>query len=146
MNEKLLQKRREIKAKKPDFIRQDAHKKKKLKKCWRSSKGIQSKMRLNKAGYRKSIRIGYKSPAEVRGLSRNGLEPIMVSNVSQLTKITEGQGAVISSTVGQRKRMEIAKKAEDLSIPVINIKNIKDYLKSAGEKIAKRKEEKQKSK
>jgi len=145
MKEKLLAKRKEMKAKKPKFTRQDAHKNKRLKVCWRRPKGLQSKMRLNRSGYSKCISVGYKSPVEVRGLSKEGLEPIMISNISQLTKITEGQGAIISGTVGQKKRMEIAKKAADLSIEIININDIPAYLKSANEKITKKKEAKQKS-
>ena len=50
----LLEFRKKIKAKKPNFIRQDAHKKGEIKKKWRRPKGLQSKMRLHKRGYRKS--------------------------------------------------------------------------------------------
>ena len=54
-----------MKKKKPKFIRQDAHKKGRLAKKWRKPKGLQSKMRLCKKGYRKRISKGYKSPKEV---------------------------------------------------------------------------------
>ena len=42
---KLLELRKKIKGKKPNFIRQDAHKHKRLARKWRKPKGIQSKMR-----------------------------------------------------------------------------------------------------
>ncbi len=143
MDEKLLEQRRKSKAKKPDFVRQDAHKKSKLRKCWRRPKGIQSKMRLGKKGYRKCVESGYGSPAEVRGLSREGLVAVKVSNFDGLTLVKDGQAALISSSVGQKKRMEIAKKCLDLGIKVLNIKDIDAYLKSSAEKIRKKKEEKE---
>ena len=65
--ENLLQLRKRIKAKKPNFVRQDSHKQKEVKKKWRKPKGMQSKMRLKKKGYRKSVSIGYGSPKKVNG-------------------------------------------------------------------------------
>ena len=145
MKEKLLEKRKEMKAKKPGFARQDSHKKAKLRKCWRRPKGIQSKMRLKKAGYAKCISVGYRAPSEVRGLSKEGLVPVTVSNLQELGKVEESQIAVIPAKVGQKKRMEIAKKAADLGIKVMNIKDIGSYLKSVNEKLRKKKEEKAKA-
>jgi len=142
MDEKLLQKRKEMKARKPKFTRQDCHKNVRLGDGWRRPKGLQSKMRLNKSGYKRSISVGYKTPVEVRGLSKEGLIPVIVTNISELIKIKEGEGAVISGKVGQKKRMEIAKKAADLSIKILNIKDIESYLKSVNEKMKKNKEKK----
>ena len=43
--QRLLELRKRIKRKKPEFIRQDAHKKKSLESKWRKPKGLHSKMR-----------------------------------------------------------------------------------------------------
>ncbi len=145
MKEKLLEKRKEMKARKPDFARQEIHKKARLRKCWRKPKGIQSKMRLKKSGYARCISVGYRAPAEVRGLSVEGLVPVTVNNLPELGKVEEGQIAVIPSKVGQKKRMEIAKKAVDLGIKVMNIKDIESYLKSVNEKLREKKEKKEKA-
>lgn len=144
MTKELLSLRNAAKARKPKFIRQDAHKKARLKKCWRKPKGLQSKMRYKRPGYRKSISVGYGSPCAVSGLTREGLVPVIVNSMKDLIKIEEGQGAVISRTLGQKKKVEILKKAKDLSIKVTNIKDIDAYLKLVEEKINKKKEEKQK--
>lgn len=144
MDTKLLDAKKEMKAKKPKFTRQDAHKKARLRKCWRKPKGLHSKMRLKKAGYRRGVEVGYGTPAGLRGINRKGLLPVAVSNISDLKKIGEGKAALIASKVGQKKRMEIAKKASELGIMVINIRNVDEYLKKVAQKIQKNKEEKKK--
>lgn len=144
MKEKLLAARKSAKEKKPKFIRQDAHKKANLRVCWRKPKGLQSKMRYKRPGYRCSVEVGYGSPSAVRGLSREGLMPVTVNNPPDLNKIEEGQAALISGNVGQMKKVEIVKKAKDLGIKVLNVKNIDEYLKSVNEKMQKKKEEKSK--
>lgn len=143
MDEKLLKIKKEIKAKKPKFIRQDAHKKARLRKCWRKPKGLHSKMRLRKGGYRSCVSPGYGTPATLRGKNKKGIIPVEVNNLSDLKKIEESQGAVISTRVGQKKRMEIAKKASELGIKILNIKNIEEYLKKVNQEIQKKKEAKQ---
>jgi large subunit ribosomal protein L32e len=144
MKKELLKIKKTAKPRKPKFIRQDAHKKARLRVCWRKPKGIQSKMRLKKKGYRKSISVGYGAPAEMRGLTKEGLLPVTASNLTELSKIEEGQAAVIPANVGQRKKIEMLKKAQALGIKILNIKNVDEYLKSASEKIRKKKEEKEK--
>jgi large subunit ribosomal protein L32e len=144
MDEKLLEIRKKRKAKKPDFIRQDYHKKARLSKKWRRPKGIQSKMRYGMKGYSKTIAVGYGSPAGVKGLTREGLAAVLVSNISELKKIEDGQAAVISGRLGQKKKAEIVKKADELGITLLNIKDAKEYLKSVDEIMQKKKAEKQK--
>ena len=144
MKEETLKLRNKRKAKKPKFIRQDAHKKAKVSEKWRKPKGLQSKMRYGKKGYRRSVKSGYGSPAAAKGLTRDGFEAVNVSCIGDLKSITEGQAALISSRVGQKKRAEIAKKADELGIKIINIKDVQEYLKSVSETMQKKKEEKQK--
>lgn len=152
----MLKKRKEIKSKKPDFVRQDIHKKKRLKPVWRKARGLQSKVRLNISGYRKKITSGYSSPKEVKGLHPSGLKEIIVSNVKELNNInSKNEGIVILSNVGNLKRYEIMKKAIEKKIKVLNFKDPnkfvsdfealieskkKDKSKKAKEKETKRKE------
>ncbi len=144
MDEKLLELRKRRKAKKPDFVRQDIHKKARLSRKWRRAKGLQSKVRYGMKGYRKSVEAGYGSPAAVKGLSREGLITVLVSNISELKKIEEGQGAVIAKNLGQKKKAEIIKKAGELGITLLNVKDAKEYLKSVEEIMQKKKAKKQK--
>ncbi len=135
--------KKRIKARKPKFSRQDSHKKKKLGNKWKRPKGLHSKMRLQKKGYKRSVKTGYGTPTKIRGLYKN-LERIFVSNVDDLKNIDEKkQGVIISSTVGIKKRIEIMKEAEKLKIKNLNIKSPKDYIKKIEEKIEEKKKDKE---
>lgn len=147
MIDNLLEIRKESKERKPEFIRQDNPKRRKLNYKWRKPKGIHSKIRHHFKGRRKMPSPGYKSPRKVKGLHASGLEIISVSSIDDITKIKkESQGAVVSKSVGMKKRLGIFKKAKELNINVLNlnvdeqIKKIEDFINS------KKKEEKQKIK
>ena len=138
----LLELRKKIKSKKPDFVRQDIHKKAKLKKKWRKPKGLHSKIRQCRKGKRKSVSTGYGSPKIVRGLTKDGLRPVIITS-KNLEKVNKGEeGIIISSKLGNKKRIEILKKAKENGIKVINIKNIDDYIKNIDEKLRLKKEQK----
>ncbi len=131
MMEKKLLHRRKLKAKKPKFLAQDVHKKKRLKEKWKRPKGLQSKMRLQKKGHRKVVSVGWKSPKEVRGLSREGLEQIRVENIKALENINpKTQGIIISSKLSIKKKYEIILEAEKKGIVVLNrnVKALKERL------------------
>ncbi len=134
----LLNVRKELKKKKPTFLRQDAHKVKRLKKNWRRPKGRHSKMRLRFGGYRKLPAVGYSSPKKVRGLTREGFKEIIVNNIKDLDRINENSVAVIGSTVGLKKRLEILKKIKELKLKC-NFKDIDGFIKKAMENIEKKK-------
>jgi len=150
----LLELRKKLKKRKPDFLRQDAHKVKRLKKKWRAPKGIHSKMRRKLRGYRKQPSIGYSSPKKVRYLHPSGLKEILVHNLKNLENINPKiEAAVIAKTVGVRKKIELLKKTKELKINVLNVKNIDEFIKKVEEKFkkqkekaAKREEEKKKAK
>ena len=145
MNKKeLLELREEIKAKKPDFARQDYHKRPKLSKKWRKPKGLHSKMRKKLKGYRTSPSPGYGSPKSVNGLHASGLRLFLISSIKDLEKIdSSNEGIVLSSTLGLRKRIEIIKKALENKITILNYKNPKQFLKIVEERLKKEKEEKE---
>ncbi len=143
VDKKLLEQRNRIKKKKPEFSKQDSHKKPKLGDRWRKPRGLQSKMRLGKKGYRTCVSKGYKSPTKIKGLNREGFEEIIVSNISQLKTIdTKTQIAVIGAKVGIKKRVEIAKEAEKLKISIGNMKDIPGFIKKIEDNMKKKKEKK----
>ena len=122
--ETLLQQRKTLKAKKPTFMRQDAHKKVKLKNNWRRPKGSDSKMRVSRHGYRRSVRIGWGSPSEVKGLASSGLRPVMVENVSQLSSLDPKKDCVVLvSSVGTKKRIMVIEAALKKGLKFMNIKD-----------------------
>ncbi|MFH1511170.1 MAG: 50S ribosomal protein L32e [Candidatus Woesearchaeota archaeon] len=141
----LLEQRNKVKKKKPKFYRQDSHKKAKLELAWRKPKGLHSKMRLGKRGYRRSVEIGWGSPRAVKGLHRNGLAMVTVHNTKDLEKIDpKKQGALVAATVGQRKRIQIAREAIQKKITVLNMKDPAKYIEEAEAKMKAKLEEKKK--
>jgi large subunit ribosomal protein L32e len=139
----LLELRKKIKAKKPNFIREDAHKKPRVRPNWRLPKGMHSKIRHKKKGHQKMPRPGYGSPVSVRGLHKSGLEPILLVSLKGLDTINKStQGVIIASSMGDRKRVEALKIAAKKGIRVLNIKNSEEYIKGVEEKRKQLKEEK----
>lgn len=139
MTKSLLQKRNEMKDKKPNFIRQDHQRRKKLgrKLKWRKPKGIHSKIRHHLKGRRKMPSPGYKSPSKVRGLHASGLKTISIHSVNDLSAVKKGtEGIIISKQVGTKKKFNILKRAKELGISVLNlnidkrIKKIEDFVNS----------------
>lgn len=148
MMERLLEVRKIQKKRKPKFIRQDAHKKVRLGgEKWRKPKGSDSKMRVGLKGYRKSVSVGYKSPAAVKGFSRKGLEIVHVARKEDLANVdAKKQGIIISAQTGMKKRIEILTEVIKAKISVINIKDAQKYLDTLNDKFAKNKESKVKAK
>ena len=117
----LVKLREEVKAKKPEFRRQESWRYKRVKESWRRPRGIDSKMRRKKKGWPKLVDIGYGSPRLARHLHPSGYRDVLVYNVDDLLKLDkERDAARIASTVGRRKRMEIIRKAKQLDIKLLN--------------------------
>lgn len=141
---KALELRNELKKNKPVFLKQDAHKKAKLKKNWRQPKGRHSKMRLKLRSYRKQPSQGYSSPRIVRGLNPQGIKEVHVYNIEDLNKLKKGKGAIIGKTVGLKKKIDILKKIQELKLTILNVKDITKFLKEAEERISAKKKESEK--
>ncbi len=137
---KLLSIRKEIKSRKPKFIRQEYHKRKKLARKWRQPKGMHSKLRQKFKGHLKHPSPGYRLPKKIRSLDKSGLKPIIASNSDELNYVSKDHGVIISKSVGLKKKIEILKKAKEKGIVVLNVKNIDEFLKSANEARKSRKE------
>lgn len=142
-NKDLLEQRKQLKSKKPVFVRQDHHKKPKISEVkWRRPKGLQSKMRLCKRGYRRTVEIGWGSPGEVRGLNRSGLQDILVHSRSDLEGLDPKKNSLIlGSGVGMRGKMQIIEDALKGSFMISNIKDPKKYLEEVKAEVKKRKED-----
>lgn len=139
----LLKLRSIMKKRKPSFVRQDFHKKR-LRKRWVKPRGLHSKVRLKKAGHPRKVETGYGSPAEVRGLSKEGLKAVIVHNKNELEGVNQAkEGAIISSSVGLKNKIELLKKAKEKGIKILNLK-VDDYLKRKEEEMKKRTENKKK--
>ena len=90
------------------FIRQDAHKRKKLAKKWRKPIGLHNKMGDNRRGYRKPLKSGYQSPKETRGKNKDGLYPTVVTHERELQELdTKTHAVVIARTLGGKKKIQL---------------------------------------
>ena len=117
--ERLLTQRRRVG--KPQFNRQDYHKKKRTPTSWRRPRGGLSKQRRGVKGKGDTVEAGFRSPKAVRGLHPSGFEEVRVENVDDLEGVEGDRQAVrIGSTVGARKRERIEEEAEDRGIRVLN--------------------------
>jgi large subunit ribosomal protein L32e len=115
----------------------------KKKQVWRSPKGRHSKTRGERKGYPAIVKIGYKQEEKIRGLIQDKT-PILVQNIKQLMKLEKGQVAILGN-IGQRKRLEIAKKAKEKGIQISNL-NVERALKKAEKRKARKAEMKPKTK
>ncbi|ADQ66632.1 50S ribosomal protein L32e [Halogeometricum borinquense DSM 11551] len=114
----LTQKHREGK---PQFNRQDYHKKKRTPTSWRKPRGNLSKQRRGIKGKGDTVEAGFRSPKAARGLHPSGFEEVHVHNVDDLEGVDGDTEAVrIASSVGARKRERIEEAAEDREIRVLN--------------------------
>ncbi len=120
--EHYLELRELLKKKKPEFIRMDSWAKPKLEDSpWRRPKGLDNKIRLQRKGFPKIVKVGYRKPKIVRNLHPSGFVEVLVHSPKDLDNIDPTKQAIrIASTVGKRKRLEILEKAKKLGIRVLN--------------------------
>ncbi len=110
--QRLLKVKANLKRRQPKFIRQDAHKHKRVKQVWRAPKGLHSKIKDSKKGYRAKLQEGYHTPKAVRGMDKHGLYPTIVATVAELKKLNAAKHSVIvSGTLGNKKRVLIIEEA-----------------------------------
>ena len=114
----LAQKHREGK---PQFNRQDYHKKKRIPTSWRKPRGGLSKQRRRMKGKGDVVEAGFRSPTAARDLHPSGFEEVRVHNTDDLEGVDgDAQAVRIASTVGGRKRELIEDEAEERGIRVLN--------------------------
>ena len=114
----LAQKHREGK---PQFNRQDYHKKKRIPTSWRKPRGGLSKQRRRMKAKGPVVEAGFRSPTASRDLHPSGFEEVRVHNTDDLEGVDGDTQAVrIASKVGGRKRELIEDEAEEREIRVLN--------------------------
>jgi large subunit ribosomal protein L32e len=120
---RLLLVRRSIAQRRPIFGRQARYRYWRIGRdgAWRRPRGLQSKQRRH-YGYRPEVvRIGYRAPASVRGLTPAGFLPVIVRNRADLDGVDpRRQAAVIARTIGTRLRLVLEERARQLGIHVLN--------------------------
>lgn len=139
----MLALRNKKKAQKPSFMRQCANKMVKLPKGWRQPKGMHSKTRKKLASRKRHPSMGYCSPRAVHGLHRKGLQMVTVVKVDQLKDIDTKTQGIILQAVGQKRKLELIKKALELKITIFNIPKPEQFIKDVEAKINAKKKQTQ---
>ena len=142
--EKALKLRERVKKKKPNFVRHEGWRYKRLSEGWRRPRGLDNKMRRKIKGWPPTVNVGYRGPKATRGLHPSGYKEVLVYNTEELKKIdSETQAIRIAHTVGKRKRAKILVEARKRKITILNLKEVKEVVeeKEKEEKLKKEKVE-----
>jgi len=127
--EKALQLRERVKKKKPDFVRPESWRYKRLSESWRRPRGLDNKMRRKIKGWPPTVNVGYRGPKATRGLHPSGYKEVLVYNTDDLKKIDpKTQAARIAHTVGKRKRARILGEARKKKITILNLREVKEVV------------------
>lgn len=149
MNEetsKLMDVKKKLSRKRPDFIREGSQNSVRAGKKWRKPRGLHSKMRHQFAGHRKRVKSGYMGPALVRGLDNKGFKLVNVNNLRELNLLDPKlHKIVLSSKIGVKNKILLLEQASQKGFniypykdPLKKIEEFKDKLKSRkAEKVAK---------
>jgi len=118
---RLLALRSKIDKKKPDFVRPESWRYKRLDPRWRRPRGLDNKVRRQIKGWPTSPRMGYRTPKAVRNLHPSGLEEVLINSLADLSSVDPQRQAVrIGGRVGGRKRDLILTEATKIGIRVLN--------------------------
>lgn len=116
-----LQQRDAQSRRRPAFRRQNWFRYQRLGTRWRRPRGIHSKQRRHYKYRPPVVRVGYRGPADVRGLHPSGFAEVMVYNPAELENLDAKVEVVrISGGVGGRKHERIVERADELELRVLN--------------------------
>lgn len=107
------------------FVRVDTHRYSRLGKGrpklqkWRKPTGKHNKTRLKRFSYPVQPGIGFGSPRELSG-KINGLVPVLVNNMNDLKLLGKNNIAIVSRTIGARKKIELVKKISEMNVKIAN--------------------------
>lgn len=86
---------------------------------WRKPRGDQNKSKRRLKGKPLMPSIGYGTAAERRGFHPSGMREVIVRNIGELSSVKDAV-ARIASSVGKKKRLEMAKIAQEKKITLLN--------------------------
>ncbi len=133
------------KNKKPGFVVKESNFSARVKSRWRFPRGKHSKVRQMHKGRPVLPSAGFGRPAVIRGFHPYGVREVVVATASEIEVLDpETQGAMISSTVGMKRRVELLKLAASKGVIILNVKDSASLLKNLEERFSVRKLQKEK--
>lgn len=122
INKEKLALRQKVAENRPDFVRQESWRYRRVGLAWRKPKGIDNHQRRQKFRGRPGlVKVGYGGPKLVRGLHPSGFTDNLVHNVLELQGLDpKTDGVRIAHGVGTKKRLDIVKKAMEQKFKIFN--------------------------
>lgn len=87
---------------------------------WHMPGGETGHLRLEQREDGSRPKTGYRTNKLIRYLHPSGFEEVMVFNVNDLNPGLKDKALRISGNVGRKKRLAIAKKADELNLKIVN--------------------------
>lgn len=147
---KVLEAKVDSVKRKPSFVAQDSHKKKRIKKSWRKPDGSDSKMRRSIKGYRKIVKAGYGTANVIKHVSRQGYKILKITSLKDMTDLIAKNektdfpvGLEIASGISKKTKVEIVKLALENKIHILSIKKPEEFLKTVETELKARKVKRQ---
>jgi large subunit ribosomal protein L32e len=137
---KLIDIKKEQKRKMPKFVRDEAFKRKEIGTAWRKPRGQCNKSRKEMAGHAPIVKVGYKTPAALRGMSREGKKLVRVDSAACLANLKKGNIAILASGMGMRKKIPIIKEIIKVGATIQSIKKPEDFIKEFEKKCTSKKD------
>ena len=132
INKDKLEARENVAKNRPDFIRPESWRYKRLETTWRKPKGVDHHQRKQKSRGRPGlVKIGYGGPKESRGLHPSGFTDNLVYNLNDLEKLDpKTDGVRLGHSVGTKKRIAVLAIAIEKKFKVFNARVIAGASKS----------------
>jgi len=136
--------RNALNKRRPKFYKQSSHKKSRIEKKWRKARGSDSKVKIGWRNRQPMVKHGYRGPADVRGLSKDGFNIILVNNLNDLKNVNKTKDIVCIGRIGQRKKMDIIEDCIKNGLKIMNVKDPQGFLSESEIGLKQRKETKSK--
>ncbi len=140
---KLVELKKKLKRKKPNFIREGSQNRVRIGKKWRKPRGLQSKMRHEFAGHRQKVKVGFGSPDLIRGFDKEGFKLINIETFAELEKLNPKiHKIIINSKLGNKKRILLLEKSVEKGFKVYGRKDPSKMIEVLKNKFKKKKDDK----
>lgn len=122
INKEKLERRDEISKHRPEFIRPESWRYKRLESTWRKPKGVDNHQRKQKSRGRPGlVKVGYGGPKDTRGLHPSGYTDNLVYSVADLESLDpKTDGVRLGHSVGAKKRRQIVTSAVEKKLKIFN--------------------------